>query len=324
MMDLNTRTMSEFHTIVIGKPAQGILPRSFALWMAATYVGLFIIRPWEVLFPQLGTIHFERIYAISMIFCVALTCGFRWSWNLQNSAVALFTGAVGVSVSFAWDGSAAWDAYYGFLTIVVCYCVLISVIRSPYDLIFILGAYIGFMELYLAKALWEYFIYDRHIYGQGISRLIGIEKTFGNFNELAGSIVISFPLWYFLWLYRRHIFAQWPEGWRKCMVCGLATYAVLGVFSVFLTLSRGGMMNMCVFLFLAQFQKRVAGRVLRNVILALFVIGIVWLFLPEVQKTRLRTIWDPTINETPSYRSKGASLRLRPPWKSSKGILQPE
>ena len=46
---------------------KGIWPRSICLWMAALYVALFIIRPWEQLFPQLGEIHFERIYALSMI-----------------------------------------------------------------------------------------------------------------------------------------------------------------------------------------------------------------------------------------------------------------
>src|SRR5262245_37880270 len=136
---------------VLGKPEVGFLPRSLALWMAAIYVGLFIIRPWEVLLPSLGTIYFERAYGILMVLCVAVTCGLRLQWNLQNGAVLAFCAAVGISTVAAWNGEAAWNASYVFLTLVVCYFVLLSVIRRPYELLFIVGAYIGFMELYLGK-----------------------------------------------------------------------------------------------------------------------------------------------------------------------------
>jgi hypothetical protein len=140
-------------TMLLGKPARGFLPRSFGPWMAAAYVGLFIIRPWDVLIPQLAPFHFERWCAIFVIASVAVTCGFRISWTMQNLSVATLVAAMGVCYVMAQDVALAWPPFYVYLTLVVCYVILVSVIRTPYDLLFIVGAYIGFMELYLGKAL---------------------------------------------------------------------------------------------------------------------------------------------------------------------------
>ena len=45
----------------------GIWPRGIDLWMAAIWIGLFIIRPWEMLWPGLADWHIARLYAIVMI-----------------------------------------------------------------------------------------------------------------------------------------------------------------------------------------------------------------------------------------------------------------
>ena len=65
--------------------------------MAAFYLALFIIRPWERLFPSLGEIHFERLYAIAMILVVAGGCGIRLRWSGQTAAVFSFFAAIGIS-----------------------------------------------------------------------------------------------------------------------------------------------------------------------------------------------------------------------------------
>src|ERR1700730_12155977 len=48
----------------------GIWPRSLALWIAAFYIALYILRPWELSFAWMNEFHFERVYAICMIFAV--------------------------------------------------------------------------------------------------------------------------------------------------------------------------------------------------------------------------------------------------------------
>ena len=290
---------------VLGKPPSGFLPRSVALWVAAFYVGLFIIRPWEILIPQLGAIHFERWVAIFMILCVITTCGFRFRWEVQNLAVVTFMVMIALTTLAAWNVSTAWDASYVFLTQAVCYFVLVSVIRSPYDLLFIVGAYIGFMDIYLGKALWEYFINGRHVYAQGVTRLVGIEYSFGNHNALAGSIVISLPVWLFLWRNRTQILAQWPAFWQRVIRYGLATYPCLGVLCVVLTNSRMGMLNLCVFVMLWSMQGRSKVRIFGGALLMLAIVGIAWFVLPKEQQDRMRTIWDPTINASADLSTEG-------------------
>jgi len=82
---------------------------------------------------------------------------------------------------------------YIVLTLAVCYLALVSSVRNSFQLVFVIGMYIGFMELYLAKALWEYFVHGRHEYTMDVTRLIGIENTYGGPNALACSIVLSLP-----------------------------------------------------------------------------------------------------------------------------------
>jgi O-antigen ligase len=279
-----------------GAPAGSAFPRSLGLMLAASYMGLFIIRPWEVLFPWLATIRFERIYGIAVVLGVALICGFRFRFNLQNAAVVVFLMATALSAAMAYDRASAWDKLYIVLTLVVCYWVLVSVVRSPYDLIFIVGVYVGFMEIYLGKALWEYFVHGGHSYTMGVTRLIGIEATFGRPNALAGSIVLSLPFWLLLWRRRREISAAWPARWKRLLNITLLLYAGLAALSILLTNSRTGIINLCVFLFLAGWRQGSTLRTVRNLVAAALVILLAWPLLPEEQRNRVRTIWDPESN----------------------------
>jgi len=128
----------------------------------------------------------------------------------------------------------------------------------------------------------------------GVTRLIGIEYSFGDANRVANSIAISLPIWLLFWRCRREIFARWPGIWRKCALGALAAYPVLGVAGVLLTNSRGGMLNLCVF---AVLWRLGSGRALRNLAVVALILGIGWLALPQEQKGRLETIWNPTLSE---------------------------
>src|SRR5574340_824920 len=121
-MSLAWRTAEPGKALVLpGKPHGRVLPRSLPLWMAAVYVGLFIIRPWEQLFPELQAIQFERTYGICMVLCVAVTVGFRFELTLQTASALAFTGALGVCSLCAQNLDLAWEAFYTFLTLVICY-----------------------------------------------------------------------------------------------------------------------------------------------------------------------------------------------------------
>ena len=305
-----SRTVELFDHGVLGRPARGFLPRSIALWAAAAYVALFIIRPWELLIPELSEIRFERSFALAMIVIVGLTNGFRLELNRQNVAVLAFCLAMGVTSMLAYNSQLAWNASYRFFTQIACYLVLISVIRSPYELLFITAVYIGCMEIYVAKAMWEFFLHGAGRQGMGVWRLRGIEETFGHPNTLANSIVVSLPIWLALWSSRREILVNASSSWRKLVVWGLAVYPAIGVIGVLLTNSRTGMVNLCCFVFLAKLER---GRSLfRSVIFVLLVVGVGWIAIPQEQKLRIQSIWNASINESAetSKQSRIESVRV--------------
>ena len=94
----------------------------------------------------------------------------------------------------------------------------------------------------------------RYVHTKGVTRLIGIESTFGEFQWLAGSMS---SLCHMAVSGRRRddILAGWPLGWRTWVVRGLAIYPVLGVVSVVLTNSRAGIINLGVFAVLWSFER---------------------------------------------------------------------
>jgi O-antigen ligase len=285
------------HTCGLLEPGEslgnGIWPRPFVFWMAAFYLALFIIRPWEQLLPSLGAIHFERIYALAMLAAVAATCGFRLRFDPQTTAVCLFLLCLTASALTAWSSELAWETMYVLFTLVLFYVVLVSVIKTPYQLVFMIASYIVVMGVYLAKSQWEYFVYGQHRYDQGVIRLVGIESTFGGPNSLAAAIVVSLPMWLFLHRIRGDFTASWPPFWQKWFTRGLAGYLVLAVTSLALTNSRSGMLSFVLFVVFVGFRGRNLSRKLMYLILGgVLIIGI-WFVLPAATQERLRTIWDP-------------------------------
>jgi hypothetical protein len=275
---------------------KGIWPRSAPLLMAAFYMFLFIIRPWEELMPRFGDIHFERIYVISLLIVIFVSPKKnQFKMTSQSMSVLLFLGALGISGIFAVKPDLAWEVFYTYLTLVIFYFVLIIVIRSPYDLVFIITCYIATMTVYLAKAQWEFFFNARHHYRMEVIRLIGIEDTFGGPNAVAESIVISLPMLFFLWSSRKEFSHQWPAFYKKWFPRFLLSYFVVAVTSIILTNSRTGMLGFVLFLFLVSVLRgQRIGKKIGFLFLSIFLISVLWTAMPSEQKNRMRTIWDPT------------------------------
>jgi O-antigen ligase len=271
----------------------GIWPRSFALWIAAFYIALFTIRPWEVLAPQLGEIHFERIYALSMVAMVLLSAKRQLKMTFQSFAVLLFFGGIVLSAILGTNLSLSWEHLYKYLTLVVFFFILCMVIRTPYDLIFVATCYVTSMFIYLAKSQWEFFVHGRRQYTMGVIRLVGIENTFGGPNDLAMSIIISLPILIFLWSIRKDFSDGWPIFWRKWFPRFLIFYAVLAISSIILTNSRSGMVSFILFIFLITFRGRGVGRKLGYILLGTLILAMLWFVLPEEKKNRFITIYNP-------------------------------
>lgn len=271
----------------------GIWPRSVPLWMAAFYVALFIIRPWEELFPWLGAIHFERVYAIGMIAAVLFSQKTRFQMTSQSISVIFFLMGLFLSALLAVNPSLATDSFYSYLSLVVFYFILIMVIRSPYDLVFMVVCYIFAMAVYLAKSQWEFFVHGQHRYTMGVVRMVGIESTFGGPNSLAMSIVVSLPMALLLWTFRKEISANWPPFWHKWFPRFIIIYFGIAISSIILTNSRSGFVSLILFVTLVGFKGKGIGKKLLYLLIGALIVIVAWQFIPEENKGRFRTIWAP-------------------------------
>jgi O-antigen ligase len=273
--------------------ARGIWPKSLALWMVAFYIALFIIRPWEQLLPWLAALRFERVYAIAMIVVAVAKARDHLRLSFQTLAVVVFFLSLVVSAVFARQPGLAWDPMYDFATLLIFYFVILLVVRTPYELAFLTCSYIVTMAVYLAKSEWEFFVHGQHRFDQGVIRLCGIESTFGGPNLLAMSVDLSLPFLLCLWSVRNELSAPWPKRMCKWFRYGMIIYFLLGVSAVVLTNSRSGMLGFALFVVLAALSgKRIMRKVLGlgGVVL---LCSVIWLVMPEQNKGRLRTIWDP-------------------------------
>jgi len=273
--------------------SNGIWPRSLVLWMTVIYVLLFIIRPWEKLIPELAPLHFERWYAILMILAVVVSGRMRLRFDLQSISVLLFSFAMGMSGLAADVPVRTWFVPYEYLTLVVFFFVIASVIRTPYELMFVITCYVAIMTIYLAKSQWEYFVHGAGSHEMGVLRLQGLDLTFGNDNALAASVNYSLPFLYVLFLVRKDLTASWPSIWRKLFLPSLVLYTGLAVTSVFLTRSRAGALGLMFCTVLLATQGRRLGRKVLGLVAAGLLGLIVFAVLPADMQGRIRTVWDP-------------------------------
>ena len=276
--------------------------RSPGIWMVAAYIGLFIIRPWEVIAPWLGELRFEKCYAIAMILVVAVT-GRRWRPTAQCFSIIAFATAVGLSAVFAWNSALSWEPLYRYATVVVTYFLIASVIRTSVDLYFLVMTYISVMWVYLAKSLWEYFVHGRHEFAQYVPRLLGIDLTYGEPNAVAMSTVVSLPLWVFLWRCRDRLTAGWTLYWKRRFQIAAVAYPLLAFVAVLLTNSRAGMLGFGAFVVLAHFRSQKVVSWPRSIALGIGMLCLLWVVSPQQQKDRLRTLWDPTSGPSNAHAS---------------------
>lgn len=277
-------------------------PRSVGIWLVAIYIGLFIIRPWEVIAPWLADIRFERLYAIFMIAIVVLS-GRRWTLTRQCISVVMFAGAVALSAVFAWQSQLSWTPLYRYATVVVTYFLIVSVIRCPHDLYFLVVTYIGTMWLYVSKSLWEYFVHGRHEFAQSVPRLLGIDLTYGEPNAFAMSVTVSLPLWLFLWRRRLSMTAGWSRIWKSGFLLVIGTYPLLSFVAVLMTNSRAGMLGIAAFVMISQIYSGRSYSWVKSTCVGLILMLVLWGISPQQQKERLRTLWDPSAGPSNAHAS---------------------
>ncbi|MCC6124166.1 MAG: O-antigen ligase family protein [Pirellulales bacterium] len=273
---------------------RGIWPRSFAIWVLAVWIALLVIRPWEVLMPALADWRVERMYAIFAMIAVFVAGTPRIPVSHQSPGLFFWFIALTLSTACAIDRSLAWESYYVYLTVFIFYLAILSVIRTPYQLVFIVTCFVAVMAVYLGKSQWEYFFHGGHGFSMGVRRLQGMDTTYSHPNAVACSAALSLPFAFFLWKIRGRYTAEWPGLYRRCFPYAVIGYLVLAATSIFLTNSRSGIFAFALFVILAALGERGAGKLFYRILLGGILLAGIWIVLPADTKGRLANTWDPT------------------------------
>jgi len=149
------------------------------------------------------------------------------------------------------------------------------------------------MAAYLLKSEYEFFVHAPPVYRMGLRRLIGTETAYGNPNSVAASTVLTLPIAWFLWRVRKTITGTWPGRWRTLFSLSLVGYALLAISALVLTNSRSGIVTFTAFVLAIAISTGKLSTRLYGLGAAILFIAVVWSVMPEENRNRIRTIWDP-------------------------------
>ena len=260
------------------------------IWALIGYLFLFIFRPYEY-WEILGQFRIERIYMLALFGSVLLWNGKRYVSHPINKAVYFFFSVMVVSTLAAYDFDAAYQATFGYFKVFIFYLVIILTVRTPKDFQLFLFGFVGVMGLYVGKSAWEFFIHGRVVYRMGISRMVGIDKTYGDPNSFAATIAYSLP---FLWA-----LIKWRpvQGWLRI---GLLLYGGLAAVSLVYTGSRSGQMTVLLLLLMLWLgaKRKIVGAILLFVVLFFG-----WSQMPADYKNRILTLFVEDVGPASAYSS---------------------
>ena len=273
-------------------------PGSASFWLVAFYMVLFLIRPWEEMYPWMAVFSIERTFAILVIATVVLGGQFWFQLTGQTLAILAFLGAVSLSAMLGLDPAKSGDQLYKYITVLVWYFLLTSVIRTPRALLAMETWWLFVWGLYMLKALWEYHC-GRLDFHQGVTRMLGIELTYGGVNEFCGCVTWTLPALVFVVRSR----AEYSPRVRRWLNLGLVAFLLMALVSVVLTNSRSGMLKTILFFFLASSRGGRLFRKMGQLVVALVILLGIWIVMPETSQDRFRTIWDPSVGPETSRNS---------------------
>lgn len=269
------------------------------IWLLGGYMWLFIHRPFEV-WPVLGTLQIERIYVIGMIL-VWLFSPKSLIANRNHWVTAVFSIFLSASWLFSpyMDEPTCSGTIEDYFKVIVFYLLVITTVRTERDLRLLITLFLGAVGLYMTHSFYE-FLCGRYEYRMGIRRMIGVDKTFGDPNGFASSLLYTVPLVQALWM------AQPGKLLRRL----LAGYLLGAGLCIILTGSRTGFLGLCIcgFLLLILSVRRKALVLLLGGIGCVIALGLATVALPAELQNRYLTILDSSYG--PKNAAESANSRL--------------
>lgn len=227
-----------------------LFPGSATIWLIGLYIGLIIIRPWEILLPWLADYSPERLVVGVTFLTAVLENRLFPRMRLPTIAVLGFLAALAGSGLLGVDLEASWQEWYKYFAIVAIHLIIICAVRTRREVMFILGAYLLALLFYFGKAEWEYYVHGRYAFRQGVRRMGGLETTFGTANMFAASAVVSLPFWFLFHRVRHLILGSASVATRKLASCCLWAYLPVAAVAIYESKSRTGIAAAVVAIFL--------------------------------------------------------------------------
>ncbi len=286
-----------------GGTLDGLWPKNLVTWLVGFWLMLYIIRPWEEMFPWLGDLHFERFYCLTVIALAGMTGMLRLNFSREMIALVTLFAAMVMSGLLGIDASLASESTYKLVVHIAMFVILVSSVKCSKDMLFLVVIYVLAVGMYLWKAEWDYFVHDHHVYSMGVRRLVGIDLTYAHPNGVGASIVLSLPFWFLLWRSRERI-RNSSIAWRSPLMIGIYAYPLLAGVAVLLTNSRGSMLGCIGFAILASISGTgFSAKVGRLLMIAVVAIAFFFFAMPESQRERLASIWDPNAGPESAHAS---------------------
>lgn len=261
---------------------------------------------------ELAPLRVERVFGLLMVGLVAM--GYKWEirGGLISIAVLSFVAMMFVTSQFAVIPELCEPDLNAIMSTTISFFVIVFIVRTTYQLYFLLFAYIGIVFVYISKAQWEYFFNGAAQFAMGVKRLGGIEYYYGHPNAVGGSVVCSLPIAYFLYVIREDFCRSWPKFYRRLFPWFLRLYGVIAISAVLLTRSRSA--AICVVaavLMVAISNSTGMYRKVRNLAIVGVVVLIGFFILPSDMQGRIQTIWDSSVEKNGAHRGATESAEGR-------------
>jgi O-antigen ligase len=263
------------------------------IYLLGFYMWLYTHRPFEY-YPQLGDLQIERIYMILMLVVWALSPNKSWAPNRLHLAEAFFT--VVMVLSWMLSPYADLESFLeNHFKVVTFYVLVVTSVRDEKDLRRLILSYLLAVGLYSLHSLLE-FINGRIQWRMGITRMIGVDTSYGDPNAFAYTLLTALPLTMPFW-------AEKGTGLRRSLLIG---YTGLLVLCILLTGSRAAFVGLCFFGLLAILTSGGS----RKGVLLLSAAGVlaVATALPGPLQERFLTILDASYGPQNAQQSAGGRI----------------
>jgi O-antigen ligase len=241
---------------------------------------LFIHRPFEI-WPALGDMHVERVYALLAILVWAVWPNKRLVPTRYDVGIALFCLAIVASWTTSPWSAGCEHTIEDYFKIVVFYVLVSTAVTRIDQLKKVSLGFLAIMAVYLLHSLWE-FRNGRYTYRMGIPRMIGVDTSLGDPNSFGASIVFALPFVRLFWLTNK-------DRLVKLFLFG---YTGLSALCILLTGSRSSLVGLlvCALIFILQSQKRFRYLIVGGVLACGAFVA-----LPGDLQTRFETIINPEV-----------------------------